>query len=144
MFCRNCGKQIHEKAIACPGCGVPPLLEHNYCPHCGAETAQYQSMCIKCGGSLGGVGAAGSGSNDKIAAALLAIFVGCFGVHKFYLGYTKEGVIMLVVSLAGGIVTCGIATAVIGIIGLIEGIIYLTKSDDEFRQMYVLGRKAWF
>ena len=74
--------------------------------------------------------------DKKLIAGLLAIFLGAFGVHKFYLGYTKEGVIQLAVS----IVTCGAA----GIIGLIEGIIYLTKSDDEFVATYVVGRKGWF
>jgi TM2 domain-containing membrane protein YozV len=58
------------------------------------------------------------------------------GIHKFYLGYTKEGVIQLVI----GVVTCGIG----GVIGLIEGIIYLTKSDEEFVATYVTGKKGWF
>ena len=65
-------------------------------------------------------------SNKKLAAGLTGIFLGAFGVHKFILGYTKPAVIMLVVSLAGGVVTCGLASFVMGVIGLIEGIIYLT------------------
>jgi TM2 domain-containing membrane protein YozV len=56
------------------------------------------------------------------------------GIHKFYLGYTKEGVIHILLSCIG----------IGGIIGLIEGIIYLTKSDEEFNRTYVQGRKAWF
>jgi hypothetical protein len=51
---------------------------------------------------------------------------------------------MLLVSIVGGIVTCGIATAVMGIIGLIEGIIYLTKSDEEFDATYVYAKRGWF
>ena len=83
-------------------------------------------------------------SNRKLAAGLLGVFLGSFGVHKFVLGYKNAGIIMLVVSLAGGVVTCGVATAVMSVIGLIEGIIYLTKSTDEFREMYLDHQKEWF
>ena len=65
-------------------------------------------------------------------------------MHKFVLGYTKPAVIMLVVSLAGGVVTCGAASFVMGVIGLIEGIIYLTKTDAEFQAQYLDGQKDWF
>ncbi len=78
--------------------------------------------------------------NKKIVAGILAIIIGVFGVHKFILGYQKEGLIMLLVT----ILTCGIGGAVISIIGLIEGIIYLTKTDDEFYQMYQINKKTWF
>jgi len=74
--------------------------------------------------------------NKKVLAGILGIVLGTFGVHKFILGYTKEGIIQVIVS----IVTCGIG----GIIGLIEGIIYLTKSDEEFYQTYQVNKKGWF
>ena len=61
-------------------------------------------------------------SNKKLAAGLLAIFLGSFGVHKFVLGYNTAGLIMLLVT----VLTCGIAGFVMGVIGIIEGIIYLT------------------
>jgi TM2 domain-containing membrane protein YozV len=83
-------------------------------------------------------------SNKKLAAGLTGIFLGAFGVHKFILGYTKAGVIMLVVSLAGGVVTCGLASFVMGVIGLIEGILYLTKSNEEFQATYLDAVKDWF
>ena len=57
-------------------------------------------------------------SNKKLAAGLLGIFLGSFGIHKFVLGYNNAGIIMLVVSLAGGVVTCGVATGVMSVIGL--------------------------
>jgi TM2 domain-containing membrane protein YozV len=75
--------------------------------------------------------------NKKLAAGILAILLGPFGIHKFLLGYTTEGIIWLVISLF----TCGSVTA---ILGLIEGIIYLTKSDQEFYQTYQVNKKAWF
>lgn len=74
--------------------------------------------------------------NKKIVAGILAILVGSLGVHKFILGYTQEGIIQIVVS----IITCGIG----GIIPFIEGIIYLTKTDEEFYQTYQVGKRGWF
>lgn len=82
-------------------------------------------------------------NSKKILAGIMGILFGTFGVHKFVLGYTAEGVIMLVVSIVGFIL-CGIPTIVMGVIGLIEGILYLTKSDDEFNTTYVAGKKKWF
>lgn len=82
--------------------------------------------------------------NKKILAGVLAILLGGFGVHKFILGYNKEGIILLVVTIIIGAITCGFAASVTWIIGLVEGIIYLTKSDDEFYNTYQAGRKPWF
>jgi TM2 domain-containing membrane protein YozV len=83
-------------------------------------------------------------SNKKLAAGLTGVFLGAFGVHKFILGYTKPAIVMLVVSLAGGVVTCGLASFVMGVIGLIEGIIYLTKTTAEFQAEYIDAEKDWF
>ncbi len=83
-------------------------------------------------------------NSKKLAAGLLGIFLGSLGIHKFILGYTTPGIIMLVVSLAGGVVTCGIASAVMGVIGLIEGIIYITMTPQQFKTLYIDGRKEWF
>jgi TM2 domain-containing membrane protein YozV len=75
--------------------------------------------------------------NKKIAAGLLAILLGPLGIHKFLLGYTQEGIIWLVISVC----TCGTVTS---LLGLIEGIIYLTKSDQEFYETYQVNKKGWF
>jgi len=81
--------------------------------------------------------------DKKVIAGVLGIVLGVFGVHKFYLGYQTEGIIMLVASLVGWFL-CGIPTAAVAIVGLIEGILYLTKPDEEFVVTYVTGRKPWF
>ncbi len=86
----------------------------------------------------------GAGEKSKVAAGVLGILLGALGVHKFYLGYTQAGLIMLLVSIVGGIFTCGMASSVIGVIGLVEGILYLTKSDEEFTATYVQNKKPWF
>jgi len=81
-----------------------------------------------------------SGADKKIVAGIFGILLGCLGVHKFILGYTGEGITMLLIT----VLTCGIGGAFMGIIGFIEGIIYLTKSDEEFVQTYVRKKKGWF
>jgi TM2 domain-containing membrane protein YozV len=91
-----------------------------------------------------------SRASSKIPAGVCGILIGGFGVHKFILGYSGAGVVMLAVTLCafvGGFLTCGLLWPVMGImhlIGLIEGIIYLCKSDEEFVRTYVDGRKEWF
>lgn len=86
--------------------------------------------------------------NKKVLAGLLGIFLGGFGVHKFILGYNTEGIILLGIFLVSLPLMCifiGMLTVYIPfIIGLIEGIIYLTKSDEEFYQTYQLRKNAWF
>jgi len=79
-------------------------------------------------------------SSKKIAAGVCAILIGSFGIHKFILGYTREGVIMLL----GTILTCGFGAIITSVIGLAEGIIYLTKTDEEFLNTYVVNKKVWF
>lgn len=81
---------------------------------------------------------------DHVSAGLLAIFLGMFGVHKFYLGCNNAGFIMLAVTVIGGMFTFGLAAAVIWLIAVIEGIIYLTKTQTEFDRLYVLNQRDWF
>ncbi|TGV01784.1 NINE protein [Flavivirga rizhaonensis] len=85
-----------------------------------------------------------TGENKKVLAGILAIILGPLGIHKFILGYNKEGIIMLVVTFVLGFITCGLGAGLTGLIGLIEGIIYLTKSDEEFYNTYQVGQKPWF
>jgi len=84
-----------------------------------------------------------SGSSKKVAAALFAFFFGVFGVHKFYLGYTKQGVIMALAFLFG-FVLAGLPSLAIAIIAFVEFILYIIKSDAEFEQTYVLNQRPWF
>lgn len=75
-------------------------------------------------------------SDRKITAGVLGILLGGLGVHKFYLGYTGAGIIQLL----AGIFSCGAFV----VVGHIEGIIYLCKSDQEFVDTYINGRREWF
>ena len=76
------------------------------------------------------------GAEKKLPAGLCGIFLGWLGIHKFLLGYTKQGIIQIIISL----VTCGAG----GIVVLIEGIIYLTKTDEDFVRIYIQNKSGWF
>jgi len=78
--------------------------------------------------------------SKKTVSGIAAILLGFFGMHKFILGYTKQGLVMLLVTL----LTFGMAAPIVSLIGFIEGIIYLTKSDDEFYRIYQAGKRPWF
>ncbi|GGL70179.1 zinc-ribbon domain and TM2 domain-containing protein [Halocalculus aciditolerans] len=97
--------------------------ETKYCSNCGEEIDAKAEVCPECGVRQA---SASDDGPDRIAAALLAIFLGGIGVHKFYLGQTKMGILYL----------CFFWTAIPALVGFIEGIIYLTKSDEEFRRRY--------
>ncbi|WP_436925888.1 TM2 domain-containing protein [Halosimplex amylolyticum] len=96
-----------------------------FCAECGAVINEQAEICPECGVRQPGMG---SGSDDeRLIAALLAIFLGGIGAHKFYLGKNGQGLLYL----------CFFWTAIPALLGIIEGIIYLTKSDEEFREQYM-------
>jgi len=73
--------------------------------------------------------------------------LGAFGIHKFYLGYKKAGIILLVINTAGLMITVFllfIPNFIVCVIGVIEGILYLVKTDEEFEQIYVVDNREWF
>lgn len=145
MFCRNCGNEIDDKAVVCVKCGVRPNDGTTHCQACGKDTQPGAVVCVHCGAQLAASSAQRKAAADKkLIAGICGILLGALGVHKFILGYTTPGVVMLLVTIVGGFLTCGIAPAIVGVVGLIEGIIYLTKSDDEFVQIYVDNQKPWF
>lgn len=126
-----------------------------FCTKCGASNEDYAQTCAQCQAPLPQIGGYqpiqppspvyGSGqvqdwrqmgADKKLTAGICGILVGGFGIHKFILGYTTEGVIQIVLTF----VTCGIGS----IIGLVEGIIYLTKSDEDFVRTYIQNKRGWF
>ena len=147
MFCRNCGNEISDElAVACMKCGCNPRAGNHYCPNCGVQVNENQVICVKCGvglntqpqykpGLTSQFGISG-GAKDRSIAGLLALLLGGFGVHQFYLGNTLSGILHIVVTWA----TCGLG----GIISLVEGIRYLTMSDQEFYDTYVKNKREWF
>jgi TM2 domain-containing membrane protein YozV/DNA-directed RNA polymerase subunit M/transcription elongation factor TFIIS len=120
----------------------PGRAGRKYCSECGAEISKRDRYCPGCDAKQpkSRDPALADAANKKVAAGLCAILVGSLGVHKFILGYTTAGVIMLVIFLA----TCGVGAAVMHVISIIEGITYLTKSDEDFYETYIVGKKEWF
>lgn len=103
---------------------------------------------------LGQAVQSGDVSQKKLIAGLLGIFLGSLGVHKFYLGNTTPGLIMLggtiggwILGFIGSFIIVGavffLVPVLVSILGLIEGIIYLTKSDADFKREYIDGKKPW-
>jgi TM2 domain-containing membrane protein YozV len=123
MYCSGCGQIISaDEMIACSHCGKPVgLIPSHFTPE--IQSAEYRDFVSK-----------------KVAAGVCGILLGSIGVHKFILGRTLAGVIMLLAT----VLTCGFAGVVMHTIGIIEGIIYLTKSDREFYQIYGVEQKSWF
>ena len=83
--------------------------------------------------------------SKKMAVGILSIILfmtgtGWIGIPKFMLGFDRAGLITLLVSIG----TCGVGLVIFNVLTLIEGIIYLTKSDEEFVATYVEGHKGWF
>lgn len=125
-YCTKCGAVNEDTATFCVNCqspmspvsGYQPMQSVN--PGAGSSMTDYKAM----------------GADKKIIAGICGILLGGFGVHKFILGYTTEGIIQIVITL----VTCGVGS----IVGLVEGIIYLTKSDEEFVRTYIQNKKGWF
>lgn len=128
MYCKNCGNVIDPQAAICVKCGFQNGTGMNYCANCGAQTVPGANVCTNCGFALnninvGGVAVDPSQQKSKMAAGLLGIFLGGFGIHNFYLGFTSKAIIQIIVTL----VTCGIGA----VWGFIEGIMILTGSINK-------------
>ena len=80
----------------------------------------------------------------RTTIGILAIIFGFLGVHKFMLGYKREGFILLAASIPLGIITCGISIIVTDIIGIIEGIMILNKTPMQFKKTYIDRKTFWF
>lgn len=135
-YCKNCGTQYAtDEAVICVNCGVSKGQGTNFCHHCGKAVEPQATVCLNCGVPTAGVPAANSEAKSKIVAGLLGIFLGCFGVHNFYLGYTSKAVTQLVLTIVGIVLSCIVVGAflVLGIEiwGLVEGIMILVGKIDK-------------
>jgi TM2 domain-containing membrane protein YozV len=122
MFCNKCGAAMEADASFCRSCGAPAgaSAADAPAPPPGAGPATYgasRSPALK----------------SKLAAALLGIFLGGLGIHRFYLGYNAIGVAQLTLGLLG-FVTCGVTSIAAAIWGLVEGILILTGSINRDAQ----------
>ena len=103
MFCRNCGAEINENAVACMSCGFAKGTGEKFCATCGKEVNPGAAVCVNCGSALKKVASANGEQKSKLVAVLLAFFLGSIGIHDFYLGYNKNGIIKIVLTVCTGI-----------------------------------------
>ncbi len=119
MYCKNCGNPMDNNAAVCVRCGCAKGTGTSFCPNCGQPTTPGAAICTSCGTAL--TPQADPAAKSKLTAGLLGIFLGAFGVHNFYLGYTGKAVAQLLITLLS---CCGLG-AVSSIWGLVEGILIL-------------------
>lgn len=102
---------------------VEKKLDEKYCASCGKIIKAEAEICPMCGVRQK---SPKTGEKSKIAAGILAILLGGLGVHKFYLGKMGQGLLYL----------CFSWTMIPSLIAIVEGIIYLTQSDEDFEEKY--------
>jgi hypothetical protein len=124
MFCRQCGKEIADKAVICIQCGVPVKKGTNYCQSCRQTTFASDTYCNKCGVKLLVEG------KDWLTTLLLNIFLGAFGAHRFYTG--NIGIAVGQLLTLGG---CGI-WAIIDLILILTGEYYDGEGNRLDRKNY--------
>ena len=124
MYCKNCGNAVEQGAVVCTNCGVPVGGGDRFCANCGSQVQPGQAACLTCGFATAGGAAAMPGAKSKVAAGLLGIFLGGFGIHNFYLGYKGKAIAQLLITL----LSCFMLSEVSAIWGLIEGIMLLSGS----------------
>ena len=144
MFCRNCGVGMDNSAVVCVSCGYGVGSGNNFCQNCGKNVDAGAAICINCGIQLrtpsqsnsnaGNVVNGLVGEKSRICAGLLGIFVGTFGVHNFYLGYTGKGVAQALMS----VLSCGALAPVSAVWALIEAIMIFTQKDSKDAKGYLL------
>ena len=95
----------------------------NYCFNCGKKVNEVQDVCLNCGVNLRKNKKIDNvNGKSKITAGILGIFLGCYGVHNFYLGYNGKAIAQLLITL----LSLFLLSWVSAIWGLIEGILILT------------------
>ena len=105
-----------------------------FCSKCGSQLEEGQQVCLKCGSIIqpntDSTTNKAVGTKSKIVAGVLGLFLGCFGVHNFYLGYTSKAVGQLLLT----VLTCGILSPVSYIWAFIESILILTGNINQDAQ----------
>lgn len=138
-YCKNCGEPyMTGDVVMCIKCGTAKGQGRNFCYNCGKPLTSGGVVCSNCG--IANKQSPAPGAKSKIAAGLLGIFLGVFGVHNFYLGYTVKAVIQLVLSVSAILICCctffiGAIFSVMIIVGvwvwsLVEAIMILAGRID--------------
>jgi TM2 domain-containing membrane protein YozV len=141
-YCKKCGKELQEGSKFCAACGQE-VSTGIHCTSCNAELDDNTAFCKYCGTqthveknreeerySFNQNATAIVGSKSKVLSIVLALFLGCFGVHNFYLGYTTRGIAQLVASIISLFFTGGFGNLIIGIWVLVEVVLIATDKVE--------------
>ena len=133
---------IHQ----CPECGKQYSTQEKVnrvkCPYCGAETnvsysdqqqTQWQQFGSQASNAIDSVFNNGPSGKSRGIAGLLALFLGCVGLHYFYLNKTNAGVVFLIASL----LSCGVLAVVTQIVSIIQAVLFFTSTQEEFELKWV-------
>ncbi|WP_297635049.1 NINE protein [uncultured Clostridium sp.] len=128
MYCKECGAELgSDEAKFCTSCGVKKENGDKFCQACGtARINPNQEVCLNCGIEFKKVGSTGK---KKMPALLLALFLGGFGAHLFYVGRIGKAILYIVLTLSG-FLTCGV-TSIIALILEIIDIVFICT--DKFK-----------
>lgn len=133
MFCKNCGSPM-DSVYACTRCGAQQGMGYNFCANCGRPLQPGSMACTVCGASaLGNVAPAGE-RKSRLVATLLCFFLGGIGIHDFYLGYTKNGILKIVLTCCTGF--GGGLWALIDFIRLLTGGLHTDGRGVELKKDY--------
>ncbi len=126
--CEDCGQMISDKAKSCPNCGCPnPYMTEGKTNNGASSDFNLTDT--------------GQSGKNRIAFALFGIFLGCIGVHLFYIGKTSAGILNIVLSTIGCFLI--FPPAIIHVLGIIQGVLALTMTQDEFEKRYVYSEKFY-
>lgn len=120
MYCKNCGKELREKALSCDYCSFTRGNGAGYCPNCGRRVPYQTEKCEYCGGTVYSL--YHEKSRHRIVATLMAFFLGFTGLHNFYLGYFKKGLFQLIATVALLALSVGALAIIIWGWAWVEGI----------------------
>lgn len=107
-----------------------PVRTTRHCPECGSEIKLKAEICPHCGMRVSPPPGTTRSGRNKIAAALLALFLGVAGAHKFYLGDAKMGIIYILISLTA------VGLIITMILSIYDFIMLLTMADADFTMKY--------
>tara|TARA_B000000565_G_C23558508_1_gene290456 strand:+ start:4 stop:561 length:558 start_codon:yes stop_codon:yes gene_type:complete len=147
IFCSNCNAEVKPGSKFCSKCGT--VIDQNISTNAILSNDRLARSSKVNNSTITQPSQYSDPSWDEIKSkktktGIFAIFLGELGVHKFMLGYNTEGFILLGVSLIGGVITCGFALFVTAIIAVVEGIIILNKTPEEFKRLYLDKKTGWF
>ena len=131
MYCKTCQREIDPPpgSAFCPGCGSP--LDEGIVPEVSVGEAKDRR-------NMGGR------RPNRIVAGLLALCFGAFGVHKFYLGYTRQGLFMLVGSILSLKLFWGLLFGLFVFVGVLEAVSCFVRDDRQFEAMHADLSRPWF